>query len=345
MSVDVHVATTGPSMQEKSRKPRAELVWLIVVVLAIASLGVGIHYGGEESPQASKRLTIDRATDSHDSGVLVAPPAESRRSVARAADQEKVKFRDPALDEEPRQLYAVSNLAAQFEGLASMAENGDLIAARTLLERLGICSNAQRTPIALQKKKDKIKNAYYIYKDLPGGIETALRYEDTLYQYCGALTDEQRESHPRWAEQLADAGDTEARLQFSAIPQPNAWDRVDAAERRQRFVEKAKGYLNAEIAAGNGRALAVMAQSYMRPIISGAIVPFEIDPAMAYRYYYAYAQTSESRNGTAYIKTPSSEGVVDLASNTLIRLESQLTPEQIANERREANAILKACCS
>ena len=78
MSVDVHVATTGPSMQEKSRKPRAELVWLIVVVvLAIASLGVGIHYGREESPRASKRLTIDRATDSHDSGALVAPPADA----------------------------------------------------------------------------------------------------------------------------------------------------------------------------------------------------------------------------------------------------------------------------
>ena len=333
-------------MQERSRKPRAHLVWLIVVVVfAIASLGVGIRYGREESLRASKSMPTDPGTDSRDSGVLVAPPAESRRSIARAAEQGEVKFRDTEFDEEPGRLYAVSNLAAQFAGLASMAEKGDLIAARTLLERLGICSNAQRNAIALQRKKEKIKNPDYIYKDLPGGIEASLRYQDTLYQHCGELTDEQQESHSHWAEQLADAGDTQARLQFAAIPQPNEWDHVDAAERRQRFVEKAKGYLNAEIAAGNGLALAAMAQSYMRPIISGAIVPFDIDPAMAYRYYYAYAQTSESRNGTAYIKTPTSEGVVDLASNTLIRLESQLTPDQIANERREANAILKACCS
>ena len=88
-----------------------------------------------------------------------------------------------------------------------------------------------------------------------------------------------------------------------------------------------------------------MAWSYMKPVISGANVPFEVDPAMAYRYYYAYAQTIESRSATAYIKTPTSEGPVDLSASTLVRLESQLTAEQIANERREANAIFKTCCS
>ena len=320
-----------------------------MVATAVISFSVGLKCGGAQ-PYSSGGQVVQSKEQSVNSLSHATEKSRPRVRSDKHSDSSgsgdgRTNISDPAFDEDPRQMYAVTNLAAEFAQLASAAESGDLIAARTLLNRLETCSRAPRTAAALQRKKEKIRSPDYTYKDQPGGIPAALRQQDSLYQHCGELTEEQSESQSQWVEQLADAGDTAARLLFPFIAQPHEFDRVDVDQRQERFVEQAKAYLNAEIASGNGAALGTMAHAYMRPVISGSSTPFQLDPAMAYRYSYAYAQTPEGQSAVAYIKSPTYEGMVDLASNTLIRLESQLTAEQIADERREANAILKACCS
>ncbi len=344
------------SVEARSGRQRIHRGWLSALVLMLViGVGAGIKIAERypllnQAPSAqAKALNVDQVSSASVTSEHHIDLAKSSQSPAasRAGDSE-TKAVDFEFGEDPGKTYATRHLAAEFAGLASAAENGDLIAARTLMVRLETCSRVVRNDAAMKRWKDKLKNPEYIYQDmyknLPGGAETRIRQEENRYRHCGELSDEQRASQHRWVEQLADAGDIEARLRFPYLAQPQEWDRVDAAQRRQHFVEHAQGYLNAEIASGNGDALGAMAQAYMKPIISGETTPFEIDPAMAYRYYYAYAQTAEGQRLIAMQQNGGNVGMVDLASSTLIRLESQLTPEQIANERREANAIFKACC-
>lgn len=230
-------------------------------------------------------------------------------------------------------LYETHNLASEFSALAAAAENGDMIAARTLVERTRICQLAPQNQVEMERFKSKLKDPNYPYADDPVAAKAALEEKEYLFNHCGILSDEQSESRLKWIRLLADSGDWSARSEFVALGFPKDYERVDFEKQRSEFVATAKEYLNEEISAGNVSALASMAHAYMRPTISGAPTPFNIDPALAYRYNYAYALSPE----TAQISSS--------LSTILARLENQLSADQIAEERRAAEIMFQNCCS
>jgi hypothetical protein len=246
--------------------------------------------------------------------------------------------------ERPGSVYKTSHLASEFPRLAGLADQGDLVAARTLLEQLQYCQLAPKNAQELEKYGRKLGDPKYPYASNAENAARMLSDTRALFDHCGELTDEQRDSVAKWSGQLAAAGDSKARLEFPFIAQPRDWERNDFNEQRTAFVETARNYLNEEIALGNAEALGVMAHAYMPPVMSGEMTPFELDPAMAYRYFYAYALTPEGAP-TGRIMMPAGEQITDIPGGILARMESQLSAEQIAHEREAALRIVQQCCS
>jgi hypothetical protein len=246
--------------------------------------------------------------------------------------------------ERPGSVYKTSHLASEFPRLAGLADQGDLVAARTLLEQLQHCQLAPKNVKELEKYARKLRDPNYPHASNPENATRMFEDKRALLDHCGELSDEQRDSVAKWSGQLAAAGDSKARLEFPFVAQPSDWERNDFNEQRAAFVETARNYLNEEISLGNAEALGAMAHAYMPPVISGQTTPFELDPATAYRYLYAYALTPEGAP-TSRIVMPSGEQITDIPGAILARMESQLSAEQIALEREAALRIVQQCCS
>jgi hypothetical protein len=248
----------------------------------------------------------------------------------------KASMSDPRpgdFEEIPGKTYKVDNLAMEYRKFASSAGNGDLVAARTLYKSLQVCESAPKDEAALSDLSAKTKDPNSIFSQLPGGTDRYLSYQRSLLNHCGVLSNEQRDFLTKWTSQLAEAGDSDARIKFARIAQPKDFEKIDFQEKRSAFIERAKRYLDDEIDSGDATALSAMAQAYMRPIINGNTTPFEVDPAMAYQYYYAYGMTSEA--------APYAQSI----TNILARLESQLSAEQINEARDKGLEIYNSCCS
>jgi hypothetical protein len=304
------------------------------------------HSGkGEKPPMADAAPALATSTghnvDSGSEGLA----ASTRRT--EATTPEGTSAPDPhATDfsERPGNVYRTSHLASEFARLAELADQGDLVAARTLLEQLQHCLLAPKNVQELEKYGRKLRDPNYPYASNPGNAARMFRDKRALFDHCGELSDEQRDSVAKWSGQLAAAGDSKARLEFPFVAQPRDWERNDFNEQRVAFVETARNYLNEEISLGNAEALGVMAHAYMPPVISGQMTPFELDPAMAYRYFYAHALTPDGAP-TSRIVMASGEEITDIPGAILARMESQLSAEQIAHEREAALRIVLQCCS
>jgi hypothetical protein len=297
-----------------------------------------------ENPPAADATPIPAEASEHKAGADRGAASTSHTSAGISG--QTIPFDPYASDfsERPGSVYKTSRLADEYSRLANLAAQGDLIAARTLFEQLQHCEKAPKNMQELEKYGKKLRDPEYPYASNP---ENAARmFSDTraLFDHCGELTDEQKGSVSKWTGQLAAAGDSKARLIFPFIAQPRDFERNDFAEQRAAFVETARNYLNEEISLGNGEALGAMASAYRRPIIEGHSTPFELDPAAAYRYYYAYALTPEGAPHSRIIM-PSGEQINDIPGGILARMESQLTAEQIAIEREAAMRIVQQCCS
>lgn len=297
---------------------------LALVIAAI--LGIGVYWMFARSHETNRTVPQDQAqTDLGAAAPAESPQlAQARRAKGIPAVGQGMERSVKMFDEVPGETYSIQNLSGQFNKLSDQAAKGDLVAARTLYRGLGFCRHAPRDDAALYKLKQKFD---------ANGDARAYEFQQFLYQRCGILTDEQFEQRRQLVGQLAEAGDSEARLAYPMAGQPKDFDSDSFTQERSEFKEKAKGYLNAELAQGNESALLSMALTYMPPIVQGQTVPFEVNPLMAYEYYYAYGLSATG------------QGKQDSAVVVLARLESQLTPEEISNARANAQTILMQCCS
>lgn len=226
--------------------------------------------------------------------------------------------------------YAIRQLLSDFPRLAALAQSGDLVAAKVLWRALERCSQGPRNQAELDAKlRTILSDRYTVPEFVSGGRSEMAENVKRHFSRCGELLPDQINSKRKWVAQLAEAGDMEARIEFPFAAQPGDIELSDFAERRNAFVEKAKEYLNAEIASGNASALSAMAHAYMPPIIAGQTTPFTVDDEQAYKYYFAYAL---SENAPA--------GVVTI----IARLENSLTPQQIQHAREDGRRIFDECC-
>jgi hypothetical protein len=229
---------------------------------------------------------------------------------------------------EPGKTLTITNLAVEFSALAARAGNGDIIAARTLFRGLTTCQGAPLSDRALKRFEDKVENPDYLFYGTEEGRQNLERAR-SQYRHCNGLTRDQINSKPRWSAQLAEAGDSQARLEYMYLNAPTDIDMKGYPERVEAFRNRAMGYLNAEIESGNPQGLLAMANSHMPSVVQGQSSAFAPDPAVAYANYYAYGLTSNPQ--------------IDVAG-LLARLETELTPEQIQQARSSGTAIFEHCC-
>jgi hypothetical protein len=212
--------------------------------------------------------------------------------------------------------------------LAARARDGDIIAARTLFRGLTTCHGAPLSDRALKRFEEKVENPDYRFYGTEQGRQNLERAR-SRYRHCNGLSRDQINSKPRWSAQLAEAGDSQARFEYMYLNAPMDVDMKGYPERVEAFRNRALGYLNAEIESGNPHGLLAMANSHLPSVVQGQPSPFELDPAMAYANYYAYGLTSNPEIDVARI---------------LVRLETELTPEQIQEARISGTAIFEHCC-
>jgi hypothetical protein len=327
------------------------LAFAIFTGLLTAAFLAGKSNGARESVELENSPTADATRNpaasmgrEADSDADSAKASKQRTSAGIPGQAHSPDPRESDFSERPGSVYRTSHLASEFPRLAGLADQGDLVAARTLLKHLQRCQLAPKNVQELQKYGRKLRDPNYPYASNPENAARMFEDKRALLDHCGELSDEQRDSVAKWSGQLAAAGDSKARLEFPFIAQPRDWERNDFNEQQAAFVETARNYLNEEIALGNAEALGVMAHAYMPPVISGQATPFELDQTMAYRYFYAYALTPEGAP-TGRIIMPSGEQITDIPGGILARMESRLSAEQIAHEREAALRIVQQCCS
>jgi len=226
--------------------------------------------------------------------------------------------------------YSIRHLASDFFRLAALADAGDLGAAKALWRALERCSLGPRNQAELDSRvRAMLSDRYTVPESVPGGRQALVESLKESFARCGELSIAQAESRKKWISQLAEAGDTDARLEFPFSAQPDGLDLSDYAERRSAFVESAKEYLNAEINSGNSAALSAMAHSFMAPVLAGQTTPFVVDSEQAYKFFFAHALSGSA--------SPSTESI-------LARLENSMSAEQIQHAREEGRRIFEACC-
>jgi hypothetical protein len=277
----------------------------------------------------------DGGTLENEAAVQVLPEAgikgEKAPGVRQPPKQRALGVTDP-FAEKSGETYAVGRLADDFPRLAAQADNGDMVAARTLSRSLLACNSAPSSADAVRLLAESARDGLHDYSWWPGGAEDYVEHQKQLYQRCGALSASRLGSRSRWIEMLAVAGDSEARVQYAVTNIPNDPYRIDSQADRREFVRRAEGYLQSEIDAGNARALLAMAQAYSRPPIVGAESSFGIDPSRAYMYRYAYALTEE---GALYASS---------GETILARLEKDMDPQEVSILRNQAESIYQQCC-
>ncbi len=219
----------------------------------------------------------------------------------------------------PGERLPVANLARQFAELAAKARDGDLTAARALYNAAKECKRSPRTPEDLAKRT---------MHDGESGPEIAAgdAIQRRRYTFCSGATDEMLASVPRWAEQLADAGDPVAQLQYQ---NDVALDGSDPAYQQQlnRARERAMSYLQQQLQGGNPQALFSLQSYYSANRLVSR------DPYRAYVYGWAYVLAMGER------LPPAHAAFLGLAS-----AETQLTAAQLESARSEGVMLQKKCC-
>jgi hypothetical protein len=301
------------------------------VVLAASSSGGRVSESGNEGPpddSAVPGVASSPSPDNAHSGLSIANVSLSVDNVRRNAGT-------PRIDAVPPE-YRVRNLVAEYKELAALARDGDVNAARALLDTTVECQIAPRGILDLEKLQARLDdpgNTRYASMDAESRQSIYDEHLE-LYRRCLNISQVALDSFPEWALIVAESGDREARVNYAMLGKPRDLADPDVQKKNVEFIERAKGYLNEEIARGNAEALMTMAVAYMPPVFSGHYTPFVIDPAEAYKYYYAFGQTEDGRSVYA-----------DTVAGNLAKLEEKLSEDQIRFAREEGSKIYEMCCA
>jgi hypothetical protein len=98
--------------------------------------------------------------------------------------------------ERPGSVYKTSHLASEFPRLAGLADQGDLVAARTLLEQLRHCQLAPRNVKELEKYARKLRDPNYPHASNPENATRMFEDKRALLDHCGELSE--MNSGTRW---------------------------------------------------------------------------------------------------------------------------------------------------
>ncbi|MGB0133332.1 hypothetical protein [Dokdonella sp.] len=302
-----------------------------ILVLAGAALTVlrvqnGSLFGGANSTDRTlptdypvvSRLDSESSTPESDT----APTSQS--ALDRAPPNQMAAPTAPGVEsyflEDPGQSLRITNLSDQYSALAALAAQGDVVAARTLFRGLNICEQSPLDAKELSNFETKGNDPNSLFYSGTASGKQSLERARTLYPHCKGLTASQITAKRMWVAQLAEAGDSEARLKFQYY-RPEDFDQIDYAERFNAFQEQARSYLNAEVSAGNPDGLLAMANGHMPAVSENQHMAFQADPFTAYTYYYAYGMTPH----------PDFD-----VTNLLARLQDQLSPVQIQDATNRA---------
>lgn len=227
------------------------------------------------------------------------------------------------------QTLSVGNLANDMPMLSARAQQGDVVAARTLFRDLKTCERAPASAEEMERVIERSNDPNYRFSIATEAGRQHLADAKELFKHCGSLSRDQRATLQQWSQQLADAGDEQARLEYLYTNLPHDADDLDFQDRLDAFREKARTYLQAEIDAGDPLGLLAMANGFMRGVTQGQGSPFGVDPQEAYTYYFAYGLTQNPELDTTQI---------------LAGLSNKLTQEQISQAQQTAQTIYANCC-
>jgi hypothetical protein len=325
---------------------RVVLCAIVVLVAALAWLWLGAWFA-PSTPAVSASAAAPQNTPPLPSSAAESPATSTEPAPSQATDPSRYEIPnldDPQIAQEVAyvramvakqfgaregQRYQVNNLSLEFASLAKQAMEGDLLAARTLFEDLERCSHAARTR---QRLDNKIA---YHHRDLaqaknsnaPRRVMSEASIAGILdeYRHCAQVTDEQLASRARWGKQLAEVGDTMARLQYQDYAKPKDVWALDYNERYEQYKKQAWQYLEMELAVGNSAALAQMG-TYYTGYAAG-----DRDSFKHYMYLYAFAQRPDLHP-------------YHFAYKGMETASRYLTPEQIREAERQGLALYQQCC-
>jgi hypothetical protein len=254
-------------LTKASPSPRVSLT-LGILLIVVVVVGAWRQFGAIENPAQADNSTehASQAPEGEErgSGSLSEPLLPKSSAATAAPDARITATLQRRMQAEPGLTYEVTNLAMQQEFLLRAAQNGDLVAARTLRRALRACPPYMpRDETELEQLRNQIDLGSRSNFLRPG--EPQQQGHSRLNAYmnsCGFLPAALQDQEYSLIAQLAQAGDSDARLEF-----PFSADRIDgrapnASALREAHPQLALQYLDSELAAGNPLALRAMARSY-----------------------------------------------------------------------------------
>lgn len=300
-------------------------------LVAAGVIGAGYNH---ERPEATGTDRVDpisaiqaaAKTDNGRTGESRAPVAQLTNAATVAADPRIAANIQRIFQADPGKTYTVTNLAVQQESLLRAAQQGDLVAARTLRRALKVCPGyLPRDERELSQLRNQIDDGSRSNFRLPDETPQSGHARLTaLVESCGLLPAGLYDQEYELVAQLAQAGDPDARIEFLFIDSRIDGRSPNAAAMREAHPRLALNYLESELAAGNPLALRAMARSYRDGTLHRR------DPIMAYAYNYAATLA------------PGDHRVL---SETLPGQAAGLSAEQLASTQRLAREIYQRCCN
>lgn len=270
----------------------------------------------------------------------IEPTSAGRNSVdAAAVDATRPSALPAHVPSKPA--YAVRSLDADFKRLKALSDAGDLDAARALVHALRQCKTSRSAGELAHRAQRHLASETDL--DRRADLEQTLHFNAGMVAFCGDNAIDDIDELPAISRQLAEAGDSRERIAYLWNGQPQDTLAADNDAAWNAYRADAKRYLEEELTAGNDAALQALALGYQKSIVDGRSTPFQIDASMAYTYEYAYAMLNPPTINGVTIAPDGSRQIGSSLEGILTRLESQLTPEQIAAARAEA-ARLAQCC-
>lgn len=255
---------------------------------------------------------------------LASPVAALESSYLDARTSELVQQAEAAASSAfhaiPGQRLPVDNVAVAFGALAAKARSGDLAAARSLFDALEACRRGPHTPEGLDAALMRASDA------TPERLEASRAMIRRRYAHCGGLTEAQLATRSQWGEQLAEAGDAMAQLQYQHFVPLEAGE-PDYQDRLRDARERAARYLDQQLRRGNAHALGALQSYYIANRLVGR------DYYRSYVYGWAYVMSQQEN------LPPGHAAYLGLAN-----AESHLTPAQVASARSEGTSLQRSCC-
>jgi hypothetical protein len=300
-----------------------------MLALGGAAIAACLHtFSGRDIQSASSASVEEVRQEKSEDAPGREPPLASFQKSAGSA---------PASNQPPIstiRVVEIRDLGGEFDRLAKVATEGDIAVARALLEVTQECLRAPEDPSDLEKLRRGLNDPNSGAAKMGLGEaqkERILEDAKRSYERCRHATNAQMDRMPEWALLMAESGDAEAKVNYAMVGKPRDMTAPDVQKANEEFIERAKGYLNDEIARGNADALMMMGLGYNRATFRSSTTPLGSEPYQAYKYYYAFGLTESGR-------------MTDIAAGNLAKLEDKLEPDQINAAREDGTAIYEMCC-